>query len=51
MDKAPEMPTSQAEWEIHWGFYQITLQQRDIAWREIESLKSRLVTMTRIASS
>jgi len=35
----PPMPKSQAEWEIHILFYQLVVQQRDAAWREIERLK------------
>lgn len=25
----PEMPKTQAEWECHWAFYQLTLKERD----------------------
>lgn len=38
-EETPPMPTSQQEWEVHWAFYRITVQQRDLAWRELERLK------------
>lgn len=38
----PPMPTSQDEWEIHWAFYQLTIAQRDSAWREVELLRAYL---------
>lgn len=38
-DSCPPMPTSQAEWEVHWAFYKITVAQRNLAWRELERLK------------
>ena len=36
------MPTSQAEWEIHWAFYKLTVAQRDAAWHEVEKLRTVL---------
>lgn len=37
--KAPPMPRSRAEWEMHWAFYQIAIFQRNSAWREIEEME------------
>lgn len=31
----PPMPTSQAEWECFWAFYELTVLQRDAAWRQL----------------
>ena len=36
------MPTTQAEWEVHWAVYQLTLKQRDAAWREVKQLQAEL---------
>jgi hypothetical protein len=33
------MPTSQAEWEAHWAFYELTVKQRDGAWVETRDLR------------
>jgi hypothetical protein len=38
----PPMPTSQEEWEAHWAFYKLTVQQRDAAWSEIKELRQLL---------
>jgi hypothetical protein len=38
---APELPVSLSEWEAHWAFYRLTVDQRDRAWREVEELKAR----------
>jgi hypothetical protein len=35
----PPMPASQEEWAAHWAFYELTVAQRDRAWREIERLR------------
>ena len=40
-DDPPPMPTTQAEWEVHWFFYRLTIRQRDAAWRELARLELR----------
>ena len=42
MTDYPPMPESEAEWRAHWALYQLTINQRDQAWRCIEALESRL---------
>lgn len=42
MTHYPPMPKTQAEWELHWDFYQLTVKQRDLAWRTIRGLQSRI---------
>ena len=41
----PPMPESEAEWRAHWALYQLTINQRDQAWRCIEALESRLAQL------
>ena len=38
----PPMPQSQEEWEAHWAFYRLTVQQRDQAWTEVRTLREAL---------
>jgi hypothetical protein len=42
MGEMPPMPQTEAEWSVHWAFYQLTVAQRDRAWREVETLQARL---------
>lgn len=38
----PPMPVTDAEWRVHWAFYQATLTQRDQAWAEVKELRQLL---------
>lgn len=48
MERIPDMPKSQNEWETHWLFYRLVVKERDyerqlntLLREEIESLKKQ----------
>ena len=38
----PSMPTTQAEWEAHWAFYQLAVKERDFERLCVNNLREEL---------